>query len=223
MSVRSAGARRSVSKVTVALATTTSPPGPRVRRIVNDSWPMRSAGTGASTSDREGALVHRGNLGGGKARQRERERDDQRECAHVRNMIPAAQGRVHSSSAGVRKIRSLMRCRMRSYIARPFSAVASDGRPMDPALSFGTRSMSATVTPQLLASHHVILRPFHAHELRREIQHERRVGLVAVHVLRLSLEQIAERNRVEVDHAHARLARDHGARAHPGADRDRAR
>ena len=93
----------------------------------------------ASTSDREGALIHGGHLGEGKARQRERERDDQRECAHVGNMIPAAQGRVHSSSAGVRKIRSLMRCRMRSYIARPFSAVASDGRPIDPALSFGTR------------------------------------------------------------------------------------
>ena len=44
MSVRSAGARCSVSNVTVALATTTSPPGPFVRRIVNDSWPMRSAG-----------------------------------------------------------------------------------------------------------------------------------------------------------------------------------
>jgi hypothetical protein len=46
----------------------------------------------------------------------------------------------HSASDGARKILSLMRDLILSYRTRPFSALASDGRPMLPALLLGTLS-----------------------------------------------------------------------------------
>src|SRR6185437_6888665 len=101
--------------------------------------PNAIGGALTAAENRERSLVHRCDLGGRETREGKRERGSDREDAHVGNMIPAPLGSVHASGAGVRKMRSLTRCRMRSYIARPLAAVASVGRPIEPALSLGTR------------------------------------------------------------------------------------
>jgi len=48
--------------------------------------------------------------------------------------------RDYSAGAGARKIRSLIFENIRSYMRFPFSASASDGRPIEPALPLGTVS-----------------------------------------------------------------------------------
>ena len=47
------------------------------------------------------------------------------------------------------------------------------------------------------------------YELRREKQQEGRIDLVAVHVLGLPLEEVADRNGIYVDDAHSRDGGDH--------------
>ena len=70
--------------------------------------------------------------------QRDRDRGGKKQSSSHGSWYPAGPKRVHDTGAGARKTRSLIRLRIRSYSAFPFSAVASVGRPIDPGLPFGT-------------------------------------------------------------------------------------
>src|SRR5687767_12738624 len=57
--------------------------------------------------------------------------------------------------------------------------------------SFWNSEPAASVSTQRLAGDHIILRELHANEVRRDVQHDRRVGLIAMHRLVLTFEQVA--------------------------------
>src|SRR6185503_18848179 len=56
------------------------------------------------------------------------------------------------------------------------------------------------VTSQLFPGHHIILSHFEIDELRRNVEQQRGIDLVAVHRLFLTLEQIGEIDAENVDH-----------------------
>ena len=64
------------------------------------------------------------------------------------------------------------------------------------------------VPPELLARHHIVFRQVHSYEMRREVEHQRRVHLVTVHRLVLPLQHGPDVDREDVHDPNPRLRGD---------------
>src|SRR5688500_12912768 len=119
-------------------------------------------------------------------------------AAEVRDMWAAAPAWRNGDSDG-----SFVGCRSaEDSLADPFANALVQCRPLGRSRKCGSADRAGTplwdaqppapVTSQLFARHHIILCELHSHEVGGEVQHDRRVDLIAVHRLGLTLEQVAQ-------------------------------